>query len=99
MFAIFADDAFGEPDLAKTDVLVHLLGVFRVERTPTAAHFEQEDAQRPKVDDLGITLFIEKNFRSEVFGSTTEGSGEFVGTEIWFGKAKVAEGNVACSVE
>jgi len=75
LFAIFANDAFGEPDLAKTDVLVHLLGVFCVERTPTAAHFEQKDTQGPKVDDLGISLFIEKDFWSEVFGSATEGSG------------------------
>jgi len=99
LFAIFADDAFGEPDLPKTDVLVHLLGVFCVERTPTAAHFEQKDTQGPKVDDLGISLFVEKNFWSEVFGGATEGSGKFIGMEIWFGKAKIAEGNMTCSVE
>ena len=99
LFAIFANDAFGESDLAETDVLVHLLGVFCIEGTPTAAHFEQKDAQRPKVDDLGIALFIEKNLWSEVFGGAAESGGEFIGAEIWFGEAKVTEGNMACGIE
>ena len=34
-----------ETDLAKGDILVHLLGVFGIKGTPTTAHFKNENSQ------------------------------------------------------
>ena len=42
LLPIFVDNASGESDLPKADVLVHLLCVFCVERTPAATHLEQK---------------------------------------------------------
>jgi len=44
LFAIFADYAFGEANLPEADIFVHLLGVLRIERTPTATHLKQQYA-------------------------------------------------------
>ena len=40
LFPIIIDDAFRKTDLAKTNVLVHLLSIFRIKRAPSTAHFE-----------------------------------------------------------
>jgi hypothetical protein len=40
LFTIIVNNALGETDLAETDIAVHLLGVFGIEWTPTAAHLE-----------------------------------------------------------
>ena len=44
-FPFLAYYVLGEPNLVETDVLIHLLRVFRIEGTPAATHFEQEHAQ------------------------------------------------------
>lgn len=66
LLAVIPDDAPREPDLAETDVLVHLLHVFGVERTPSAAHFEEQDSEGPEVDELRVAVIVEQDLRSEV---------------------------------
>jgi hypothetical protein len=50
LLAIVPNDSSREPDLTETDVLVHLLNVLGVERTPSTAHLEQEYSEGPEVD-------------------------------------------------
>lgn len=45
LLAIVADDAPREPDLAETDILVHLLHIFGVEWTPSTTHLEEQDSE------------------------------------------------------
>ena len=58
LFSIFVDNTSGESDLAKADVLVHLLCVLCVERTPAATHLEQKDTERPPVHHLRVSVFV-----------------------------------------
>jgi len=58
-----------ESDLPKADVLVHLLSILRVEGTPSTAHLEEKDSERPEVDELGVSVVVEEDFRSEVSAS------------------------------
>ena len=59
LFPIFTDDAFGEADFAKTDVFIHLLRVFRIERAPAATHFKEKHTEGPEINDLGISMLIQ----------------------------------------
>lgn len=99
LLAIIVDDAFREPNLAKANVLVHLLSVFSIERTPTAAHLEQKYTQAPEVYKFGVSMFVEKYFRCQIFSRTTKRICEFVRPQVRFRQAEVAQGNVACGIE
>lgn len=99
LLPILANDAPRELDAPKTDILIHLLHVLRVERAPATAHLEQQHAETPKVNRLGISLVVEQDFGREVLGRTAECVGELVGFEIGLGEPKVAERDVSCCVE
>lgn len=99
LLAILANHAAREPNLAETDVLVHLLYVLGVERTPSAAHFKQQHAERPEIDELGVAVVVEQDFRREVFGRAAKSVGQLTGAEVGFREAKVTEGDVARCVE
>lgn len=99
LLAIVADDVLGESDLAVTDETVHLLGLLGIERTPAAAHLEQEHAKRPEVDVLAVAFLVEKDLGGEVLGRAAERVGELVVGQVGLGQTKVAKGNVACGVE
>lgn len=58
LLPILVDDALGEPNLAKADILVHLLRVLGVKRAPPAAHLEKEDAKAPEIDQLRVAMFV-----------------------------------------
>ena len=45
LLAIVPDDTSGEPDLAETDILVHLLYVFGVEWRPSTAHLKEQNSK------------------------------------------------------
>jgi hypothetical protein len=42
------------------------LGLFGIERTPPAAHLEEQYTKRPKVDMLAVALLIEQNLWGEI---------------------------------
>ena len=52
LLPVLINDPSGETNLAKTDVLVHLLGVLSIKGAPSAAHFEKQHAKRPEVDEF-----------------------------------------------
>ena len=49
---ILVDNAFREPNLPKTNIVVHLLGILGIEGTPPTAHLKKEHPQRPEVYNL-----------------------------------------------
>lgn len=55
-----------ESNLAVADQAVHLLRLLGIERTPPAAHLEQQDTKRPEVDVFAVTFLVEQDLRSEV---------------------------------
>jgi hypothetical protein len=55
-----------EANLAVADQPVHLLRLLSVERTPSAAHLEEQYTQGPKVDVFAVSLLVEQHFRREV---------------------------------
>lgn len=89
----------GEPDLAITDQPVHLLRLLRIERTPSTAHFEQQYTQRPEIDMLAVSLFIQQHFRREVLGRAAERVGELVVGEVGLGQAEITQSYVARRIE
>jgi hypothetical protein len=99
LLPLVTNHALGEPNLAKTYVLVHLLGVFCIKRAPTTTHLKEQYPQTPKVDDLGVAVLVEEDLWCEVLGGAAKGGGEFVGAQIGFGETKVAESDMACCVE
>ena len=78
LLAVLVDDALRELDLAKADILVHLLRVLGVERTPPAAHLEQEDTETPEVDQLRVPVLVEQHLRGEVLRRAAERIRELV---------------------
>lgn len=82
LLAVLANDATGEANLAKTDILVHLLGVLCVKRTPSTAHFKQEDAETPKVDELRVAVVIEEDLGREVLCGAAKGVCKLSGGQI-----------------
>ena len=72
LLAVLVDDALGEPNLAETDVLVHLLRVLGVEGAPAAAHLKQEHAERPEVHELAVPVLVEENFGRKILRRAAE---------------------------
>ena len=58
LLPIFVDNTSRESDLAEADILVHLLGVFCVKRTPAATHLEQKDTERPPIYHFRVSVFV-----------------------------------------
>ena len=44
-------------------------------------HFVDENAQSPPIDGFSVSL-VEDNFRSDIFGSSTDGEGSAFGEEL-----------------
>ena len=44
-------------------------------------------------------MLVEEDLGGEVLGGAAKGGGELVGSQVGFGEAKVAEGDVACRIE
>ena len=82
LLPVLIDDTSGETNLAKADVLVHLLRVFGIKGAPSTAHFEKQDAKGPEVDEFRVTMLVEENFWCQVFGRPTESVGQLVGSEV-----------------
>lgn len=82
LLPVLTDDAPRELDPSKTDVLVHLLHVLVIKRTPAATHLEQQHAQTPKVHRFRVPLVIEEDFRSEVLGRAAERVRQLVSLEV-----------------
>ena len=76
--------------------MLHVLGI---EWTPSAAHFKQQHAERPEIDELGVAVVVEQDFRGEVFGRAAKSVGQLAGAEVGFGEAEIAQGDVARGVE
>jgi hypothetical protein len=80
------------------DLLVHLVGVLVVEGRQTVNHLVEEDTESPPIDGLVVAVTGE-NFRSEVFGSATEGVGLFVLLHVELAQTEVAQSDVAIVVQ
>lgn len=98
LLSVLIDSALRESDFAKADILVHLLRILRVEWAPSATHFEQQDAQGPEIDKLGVTMLVQEHLRSQVFSCATECCRQLVRAEIGFRQSKVAKGDVSCGI-
>lgn len=99
LFPILINDTLREPNLAKADILIHLLRVFCVKRTPTAAHLEEQHPKGPEVDELRVAMFVEEDFRGEVLRRPTERVRELVRPEIGFRQPEITERDVARRVQ
>ena len=70
MFPIFISNAFGEPDFAKTDVLVSCMSVaYPLRRTgssPNMSSLEQKDIERPPIYCPQVPTFVQEYFRHQV---------------------------------
>jgi len=77
-FSLFTNDTLWKSNFPKTDVFIHHLYVLRIKRTPSTTHFEKQDAQTPKIDNLAIASLIEQDFGSQVLCGTTKRLGELV---------------------
>lgn len=44
-------------------------------------------------------MFVEEDFRCQIFRRTAKGVREFVRPQVRFRQAEVAQGNMACSIE
>jgi hypothetical protein len=58
LLPILPNDTLRESDLAKANILIHLLCVFRVERTPTTTHLKEQHPQGPKIYKFGVTMIV-----------------------------------------
>mmetsp|Transcript_46168 Transcript_46168/g.118971 ORF Transcript_46168/g.118971 Transcript_46168/m.118971 type:complete len:309 (-) Transcript_46168:476-1402(-) len=80
------------------DLLVHLGGVFRIERRSAVCHLVDEDAETPPVYILAIALIV-NNLRSKVLGGTAEGIGFGIGGHLFLNETKICQANVAIEVQ
>ena len=99
LFSIIVDNAFREPNLAETNVLVHLLSVFGIERTPTTTHLEQENTQTPEIDKFRVAVFIEEYLRRKVFSRTAKRVCQFIRSQVRFRQAEITQRNMSGSIK
>ena len=60
LLAVLVNNALRELDLAKADVLVHLLRVLGVEWTPATTHLEQKNPKTPEINEFGISMLVKQ---------------------------------------
>ena len=63
--------------LGVDDLLVNVHGIVVNKRSVSCVHFVHQDSEGPPIDRLTVTS-VQKDLRSDIFGSTTDSVGSFL---------------------